>query len=102
LAIVTVAEAKSELPKHPVIWVRPDSNVQGIAGLISSSIEEDGRVTLRAIGAGAVNQALKGTIQARQQLAQRGEDMILKPGFTTVSGHDGSDVTAIVLHCLLS
>lgn len=91
----------ADLPKYPIIWVRPNSNVQGVAGTITSSIREDERVTLRAIGAGAVNQALKAAIQARQQLAVQGEDLIVRPGFTTVQGNDGTDVTAIVLHCLL-
>ena len=96
--------AQSEEVKQPLapIFVRPDSNVQGIAGLITSSIVEERRITLRAIGAGAVNQAVKGTIQARQQLAGQGEDLVLRCGFTTVKGHDGSDVTALVLHCSLA
>ena len=92
----------TEPPKYPIIWVRPDSNVQNIAGLISSSIEKDKRITLRAIGAGAVNQAVKAVIQARQQLASHGEDLIVRPGFTTVAGNDGNEVIAIVLHCLLT
>lgn len=87
--------------KPGAVWIRPNSNVQTVAGLITSSIGEDGRVTLRAIGAGAVNQALKGVILARQQMAAQGYDLILKPGFTTVEGHDGTDVTAVVMHCLV-
>jgi stage V sporulation protein S len=95
-------EESNEVVKQPLIWVRPDSNVQSIAALVSSSIEKDKRITLRAIGAGAVNQAVKSVIQARQQLASHGEDLIVRPGFTTVSGNDGNEVTAIVLHCLLN
>lgn len=94
----------TDAPKKPLapIFVRPDSNVQGVATLITSSIFEESRITLRAIGAGAVNQAVKGAIQARQQLAGQGEDLVIRPGFTTVRGHDGSDVTAVVLHCTLA
>jgi stage V sporulation protein S len=99
-AVLPNAGGADAQPK-PVVWVRPNSNVQGVAGLITSSIDEDERVTLRAIGAGAVNQAIKAAIQARQQLSVRGEDLIVKPGFTTVVGNDGNEVTAIVLHCLL-
>lgn len=88
--------------QNPVIWVRPDSNVQGIATMLTSSIEEDGKITLRAIGAGAVNQAVKGIIQARQQLSGQGEDLIMKPGFVKVKGKDETEVTAIVFHCFLS
>jgi stage V sporulation protein S len=87
--------------QKPDIKIRPDSSVQGIANLITSSIFEDHRITLRAIGAGALNQALKGTIQARQYLAGQGEDLVLRPGFKTIKGNDGSDITAVVLHCTL-
>jgi stage V sporulation protein S len=91
-----------EAPKSsPVLYVRPESNVEGIAAAITSSIREHPRITLRAIGAGAVNQALKGTIKARQWLAGEGEDMILRPGNTTVKG-EHKDVTAVVLHCYLN
>jgi stage V sporulation protein S len=86
----------------PVIFVRPSSNVQGISGAVTSSIHEHSRITLRAIGAGAVNQALKGAIHARQQLAGEGEDLILRPGNTIVTGNNGRDVTAVVLHCYLA
>ena len=88
--------------EHPVLWVRPDSNVQNIAGILVSSIGKDARVTLRAIGAGAVNQSVKSIIHARQIFAAQGEDLIFRPGFTTVPGNDGSEVTAIVFHCLLN
>ena len=83
------------------VWVRPSSNVQGVGAQIVSIIEEHGRVTLRAIGAGAVNQAIKGAVHARQQLASRGEDLIMRPGFTTVESQEGDSITAVVLNCLL-
>ena len=85
----------------PVIFVRPSSNVEGIAGTITSSIKEYPRITLRAIGAGAVNQAVKGAIKARQWLAGEGEDLIVRPGCTIVKGNNDKDVTAVVLHCAL-
>ena len=85
----------------PVVWVRPGSNVQGMATMVVSSIAHETRVTLRAIGAGAVNQAIKAAIQARQQLAAQGEDMVVRPGFTNVKGNEGEPVTAVVLHCVL-
>jgi stage V sporulation protein S len=103
LDVVDAQQAEPSRPSQPApVFVRPSSHVQGIAGLITSSIHEDGRVTLRAIGAGAVNQAVKGAIQARQQLAGQGEDLILRPGCTIVQGNNGKDVTAIVLHCYLA
>ena len=90
-------------PRRPLepIKVRPGSPVDGIASLLVSSIAEERRITLRAIGAGAVNQAIKGAIRGRQLLSGQGEDMYLIPGFATVIGGDNEEVTAIVLHCLL-
>ena len=49
-----------------------------------------------------MNQAVKGTIQARQLLAGEGEDLILRSGNTIVEGNNGKDVTAVVLHCYLA
>jgi stage V sporulation protein S len=86
---------------NQVIFVRPSSNVQGVGSQVLSGLRAYRRITLRAIGAGAVNQALKGAIQARQQFAANGEDLIIRPGFVTVDGNDGYEVTAIVLHCML-
>lgn len=88
-------------PKYPTIWVRPNSNVQGVGGALTASMLEDGHTVLRAIGAGAVNQAVKSAIQARQHLSAQGEDLVVRPGFVTVQGNDGNDVTAIVFHCVL-
>ncbi len=98
---VSIDGPSPEPKQHPVLFIRPNSNVQGVGATIASSIREDERITLRAIGAGAVNQAVKSCIQARQLLSGQGEEMIVKPGFTTVAGHDGEPVTAVVLHCLL-
>lgn len=103
LVAPTQSEEENELPRKPLepIWIRPDSNVDGIAQLLVSSIMEDRRITLRAIGAGAVNQAVKGMIRANQRLAGAGEAMFFVPGFTNVKGTDDKDLTAIVFHCLL-
>jgi stage V sporulation protein S len=98
---MTDVALKDQEAKPEPIWIRPGSDVRGVAGLITSSIHDNSRVTLRAIGAGAVNQALKGIIQARQQLASQGDDLVVRPGFATVKGETGEPVTAIVLHCLL-
>jgi stage V sporulation protein S len=95
------AGAVTESKPKPVIFVKPSTPVGTISGIITSSIEEDEVITLRSIGAGALNQAVKGIIQARQQLAAQGYDLTLVPGFQTVAGNDGGDVTAIVLRCRL-
>lgn len=103
LVAAATPDPEVDLPKKPpLIWVRSDSNVDGIAQLLVSSITEDRRITLRAIGAGAVNQAVKGMIRAGQRLSGAGEHLYFVPGFTTVKSDDGNgDITAVVFHCLL-
>lgn len=100
---MTLLPLPSDEPRKPLepIKIRPGSDVGGIAALLVSSIAEEKCITLRAIGAGAVNQAVKGTVRARQLLAGQGEDMYLIPGCQTVTGGNGEEITAIVLRCLL-
>lgn len=85
-----------------LIKVRPSTYAKGLGAMLHQTISEDNRVTLRAIGASATNQALKGAIIARQNLAAEGYDLVIRPGFTYVPGRDGKPVTAVVLHCLLA
>jgi stage V sporulation protein S len=99
---MTVESTVDEIKEQPtLIWVKPESNVQAMGGLVTASITEHKKVTVRAIGAGAVNQAIKSVIKARQFMAGQGEDLIVRPGFVDVTGNDGSPVTAIVLICTL-
>lgn len=61
---------------------------------------EDGRVKVRAMGPASVNQAVKGIIIARQQLAAQALDIELVPAFDThKEGED--DVTVIVFNLTL-
>jgi stage V sporulation protein S len=54
-------------------------------------------VVLRAIGAGAVNQAVKALVVAQGYVAQRGLVLANRPGFITIP-LDGEERTAIVFH----
>jgi stage V sporulation protein S len=81
--------------------VKSSSNPQSLASAISHAVYDSRKVTLRAIGAGAVNQAIKACAIARGYVAPRGIDITVKPGFTTVSMHDG-DVSAITLTILVA
>lgn len=68
-----------------------------LASAIAHAIYEFGKVTLRAIGAGAVNQAVKGLAIAQGYVAQRGISIANRPGFLTINMDDG-DRTAIIFH----
>ncbi len=67
-----------------------------IAGAIAGIIREQKRVEMRAVGAGAVNQAIKAVIIARRYLEQDGLDLVLVPSFVRVE-MDGEKFTHLVL-----
>lgn len=70
-----------------------------LASAISHAVYDGKKITLRAIGAGAVNQAVKALIIAQGYVAQRGLALVNRPGFVSVKLEDGdSEHTAIVFH----
>jgi stage V sporulation protein S len=75
--------------------VSANSNPQSVASAIAHAIYEHRQVKLRAVGAGAVNQAVKSIAIARGYVAPRGLDLTDKPGFTTIDSRDGS-ISAII------
>lgn len=79
------------------IRVAARTSTTDLASAISHAVYDGKRVTLRAVGAGAVNQAVKGLVVAGSYAAQRGLVLANRPGFVTVQ-MDGEDRTAIVFH----
>lgn len=75
--------------------VSASSSPQSVASAIAHALYENRHVKLRAVGAGAVNQAVKALAIARGYVAPRGFDLTCKPGFTTIESRDG-DISAIV------
>ncbi len=67
-----------------------------MAGAIAGVVREHKRAEVQAIGAGAVNQAVKATAIARGYLHEDGLDVVCIPEFTTVE-IDGKERTAIRL-----
>jgi stage V sporulation protein S len=59
-------------------------------------IREHGRAEVQAIGAGAVNQAVKATAIARGYLHEEGVEIVVLPEFTSVD-IDGKERTAVRL-----
>jgi len=59
-------------------------------------VREHHRAEVQAIGAGAVNQAVKATAIARGYLLEDGIDVVLLPEFTTVD-IEGKERTAVRL-----
>ncbi len=77
-----------------VIKVSAKSRSTSVAGAIAGVIRESGRAEIQAIGAGAVNQAIKATAIARGYLTLDGIDVICIPSFTEVE-IDGQERTAL-------
>ena len=86
-----MAEAGSEILK-----VSAQSRPSSVAGAIAGVIREKGRAEVQAIGAGAVNQAVKAIAIARGYLAPGGFDVICTPSFTDVI-INGEERTALKL-----
>lgn len=80
---------------EPFLRVSASSNPQSVASAIAHAIYDKREVKLRAVGAGAVNQAVKALAIARGYVAPRGLDLTCKPGFTTIESRDG-EISAIV------
>jgi len=64
--------------------VSSQSKPNAVAGALAGVIREKGRAELQAIGAGAVNQAVKAIAIARGYVAPSGIDLICIPAFTDV------------------
>lgn len=61
--------------------VSANSKTKSLAGALAAVIRTEGVVELQAIGAGAVNQAIKAVAIARGYVAPNGIDLIMIPAF---------------------
>lgn len=81
--------------------VSAGSNPQSVASAIAHAVYEHKSVKIRAVGAGSVNQAVKGIAIARGYVAPRGYDLVCKPGFTSIESRDG-EISAILFTVTVS
>ena len=79
-----------------VLKVSAKSSPNKVAGALAGVIREEGKAEMQAIGAGALNQAIKATAIARGFVAPSGIDLVCIPGFVDI-GIDGEERTAIKL-----
>ena len=79
-----------------IIKVSARSRSTSVAGAIAGVVREHKRAEVQAIGAGAVNQAVKAVAIARGYLALDGIVVICIPAFVEVD-IDGQERTAIKL-----
>jgi stage V sporulation protein S len=84
-----------EIDENQVLRVSASSNPQSVASAIAHSVYETRKCSIRAVGAGAVNQAVKAIAIARGYAAPRGLDLVCVPGFASIESRDGQ-ISAIV------
>lgn len=79
-----------------IIKVKANSRTAAVAGAIAGVIREHKRAEVQAIGAGAVNQAVKALVLAKGYLAEEGIFVVAIPEFVDVD-IEGKVRTAIKL-----
>ena len=104
---MTTAAAEPDVEPTPAAVVTPRrtapeemrvgaaSNPQSLASAISHAIYDNRQVTLRAIGAGSISQTMKALAIARGFVAPRGFDIAVIPGWASVTGSKGDELSAM-------
>jgi stage V sporulation protein S len=77
-----------------LIKVSAQSRSTAVAGAIAGVMREQGHAEMQAIGASAVNQAIKALAIARGYLVQDGIDLVVSPSFNEVE-IEGNERTAV-------
>jgi stage V sporulation protein S len=85
----------TETPKDDVLKVAASSPPATLASAIAHAVYDNRPVTLRAVGAGAVNQAVKAIAIAQAYVAPRGITLTCRPGFADVVMPDGKKMSGI-------
>ena len=79
-----------------ILKVSSKSNPNSVAGALANVLREKESVEIQAVGAGALNQAIKGIAIARGFVAPSGKNLYCTPSFAAID-IDGEERTAIKL-----
>ena len=79
-----------------ILKVSSKSNPNSVAGALANVFREKGVVEIQAVGAGALNQAIKAVAIARGFVAPSGKNLVCIPASSDIS-IDGEERTAIKL-----
>jgi len=71
-----------------IIKVSANSRTSAVAGAIAGIVRENRHAEVQAIGAGAVNQAMKALVLARGYLKEDGIEIVCVPEFADVTIDD--------------
>jgi stage V sporulation protein S len=77
-----------------ILKVSSNSQPKSVAGALAAVLRENGSVEIQAVGAGAVNQAVKALAISRGFVAPNGIDLVAVPAFSQIS-INGEERTAI-------
>ncbi|GCD09529.1 stage V sporulation protein S [Clostridium tagluense] len=77
-----------------VLKVSANSQPKSVAGALAAALRGNSIAQLQAVGAGAVNQAVKAIAITRGFVAPNGMDLVVVPAFVEIS-IDGEKRTAI-------
>jgi stage V sporulation protein S len=67
-----------------VLRVAANSDPKALAGALVSTFKTQGKVEVQAVGAGAVNQAIKAIAISRGYVAPNGINLVFVPAFSEV------------------
>ncbi|MBO5530194.1 MAG: stage V sporulation protein S [Bacilli bacterium] len=79
-----------------IIKVSSKSNPNSVAGALANTLREKESVEMQAIGAGALNQAIKAIAITRGFVAPSGKNLVCIPAFSNIL-IDNEEKTAIKL-----
>ena len=79
-----------------ILKVSSKSKPNSVAGALANAFKEKGIIEIQAVGAGALNQAIKAVAIARGYIAPTGKDIYCIPAFSDIS-IEGEERTAIKL-----
>ncbi len=77
-----------------ILKVAASSNPNSVAGALAGTIREEGSAEMQAVGASAINQAVKAIAISRGYIALSGVNLVCVPGFVDIE-IDGEEKTAI-------
>lgn len=81
--------------------VAAKSDPRSVGSAVAHHVSEGKRVVLRAIGAGAINQAIKAVAISTQWLGPQGIEIAVRPGFIDLPGREGKAISGLTLEVLV-
>ena len=82
-----------------ILKISSNSKPKSVAGAIAAVLRNSGSVEVQAIGAGAVNQAVKSVAIARGYVIANGIELVCVPSFTKIQVNDEEKTAIKLLVC---